>query len=498
MNPRYLSIWFRHLLADGYALQQSALRNIPFVMAAAERGRMVIRAVNAKAEADDIQVGMVVADARAIFPSLQVVEIKEDKEEELLHILAEWCLRYTPDVALDLPDGLILNITGCPHLWGGERPYLKELVLKLRAMGYDARAAVADTIGAAWAVARYGKVTPLIEAGAHKEVLGSLPPAALRLETEMTERLHKLGLYTIGSFMDMPRSTLRRRFGQEILTRLDQALGTATEAMQPIRPVPPYLERLPCLDPIRTAKGIEIAIDNLLERMCHRLYREGRGMRTAVLTCLRVDNETQQVIISTGRPSRNKTHLFKLFELKISTIRPALGIELFMLEATVTEELTATQEALWNTTGSDEKGVAELLDKIAGKVGVDKVHRYLPEERYWPERSYKEALSLQEKPATAWRTDRPRPVCLLPHPEKIEVSVPLPDYPPLLFRYKGKSYRIVKADGPERIEQEWWLEEGLLRDYYCVEDESGARFWLFRSGHFNEVQSAWYLHGFFS
>jgi protein ImuB len=498
MNCRYLSIWFRHLLADGYALREPALRDIPFVMAAPEHGRMVIRAVNGKAEADDIRPSMVVADARAIYPSLHVIDMEEGMEETLLSTLGDWCLRYTPDVAVDAPDGLILHITGCPHLWGGERPYLRELVLKLRAMGYDARAAVADTIGTAWAVARYGKRTPLVEAGCCREALGTLPPAALRLEEGITARLHKLGLYTIGSFMDMPRATLRRRFGQEILTRLDQALGTATEAMTPVRPVPPYLERLPCLEPIRTAKGIEIALTRLLEKMCHRLYREGKGIRAAVLTCLRVDHESRQASITTGRPSRNTTHLFKLFELKIPTIAPGLGIEMFLLEATVTEALNATQEALWNSTGSDEKIVAELLDKIAAKVGTGRVHRYLPAEHSWPERSYKKAFSLQQKPATAWRTDRLRPICLLPSPEKIEVSVPLPDYPPLSFRHRGQFYRVVKADGPERIEQEWWLEEGLLRDYYCVEDESGARFWLFRSGHFDEAQSGWYLHGFFS
>lgn len=498
MNTRYLSIWFRHLLTDGYSLQQPVFKNKPFVIAAPERGRMVIQAASAAAEADGIQAGMVVADARAIYPSLEVVDAKESMEKELLNLLAEWCLRYTPDVAIDLPDGLILIISGCPHLWGGERAYLKDLVLKLRGMGYDARAAIADTIGAAWAVARYGKITPLIESGGQKEALGPLPPAALRLQPAITDRLHKLGLYAINSFIDMPRPTLRRRFGLEILLRIDQALGTVTEPMQPIRLTPPYEERLPCLDPIRTAKGIEIAIQKLLEKLYLRLCRESKGLRTALLTCHRVDNEKQQISICTRRPSRNREHLFKLFELKIPTIRPALGIELFLLEATVTEELTATQEALWNASGSNEKAVAELLDKITGKIGINKIHRYLPEEHSWPERSYKEATSLQEKPATVWRTDQLRPVCLLPRPEKIEVSVPIPDYPPLLFRYKGKPYRIVKADGPERIEQEWWMQEGLHRDYYAVEDESGARYWLFRSGHFDELQSAWYLHGFFT
>ncbi|MGF7230830.1 Y-family DNA polymerase, partial [Arachidicoccus sp.] len=172
---RYMSIWFRHLLADGYALEQPALKDIPFVMATPQRGRMVIQAANVQAERDGIHAGMVVADARAVFPSLQVVDTKDDMGAALLHTLAEWCIRYTPDVAIDLSDGLILNISGCPHLWGGEREYLKDLVLRLRAMGYDARAAIADTIGAAWAIARYGKVTPIIECGGQKEAIVSLP-----------------------------------------------------------------------------------------------------------------------------------------------------------------------------------------------------------------------------------------------------------------------------------------------------------------------------------
>ena len=495
---RYISIWFRHLLTDGYALERPSLKDIPFVMAAPERGRIIIQAANAKAEADGVRAGMAVADARAIFPALHVVDALEGTENELLEMLGEWCLRYTPDVAIDAPDGLILNISGCPHLWGGERAYLKELVLKIRAMGYDARAAIADTIGAAWAIARYGTKTPIINQNGQKEALSSLPPAALRLDQNIADRLHKLGLYTIGSFIDMPRQALRRRFGQEIIIRIEQAVGTLTEPLKPIRPVSPYEERLPCMEGIRTAKGIEIAIRKLLQKLCFRLSKEEKGLRAAVLTCYRMDNGVQQITLGTSRPSRDVEHLFKLFELKIPSIRPALGIELFLLEATVIEDLTATKEMLWSVSSKDETAVAELLDKIAGKIGQDKIHRFLPDERHWPENSYKEAVSLEEKPATAWRTDRLRPVCLLPEPERIEVSVPLPDYPPLLFRYKNKPYHIVKADGPERIEQEWWVTDGLHRDYYSVEDECGARYWLFRSGHYNEEHSAWYLHGFFA
>jgi protein ImuB len=261
----------------------------------------------------------------------------------------------------------------------------------------------------------------------------------------------------------------------------------------------PYQERLPSLEPIRTATGIEIALKQLLESLCVRLTKEGKGLRTCVFKAFRMDGNIQQIGIGTIYPSRNVEHLFKLFENKISTIAPALGIELFLLEAPVIEDVSPTQDALWNTASShSDMGIAELLDRLVGKVGINAIHRYLPDEHYWPERSIKTASSLQEKPVTKWRSDLTRPVHLLPKPEDIEVAVALPDYPPMLFKYKGQLHNITKADGPERIEQEWWLEEGLYRDYYSVEDEGGARYWLFRLGSYDEGDPKWFIHGFFA
>jgi protein ImuB len=326
-----------------------------------------------------------------------------------------------------------------------------------------------------------------------------LPPAALRLEHDIVTRLQKLGLNQIGSFMRMPRSALRRRFGPGLLLRLDQALGQEPESFQPIQPLQPYQERLPCLEPIVSATGIEIALRRLLEALCGRLEQEAKGLRTCVLKGYRVDGVVQQIDIGTNRPSRNVEHLFRLFDLKICQLEPDLGFELFILEAPIVEELSPLQEMLWNTAGTgDETAVAELLDRVAGKIGMNAIHRYLPDEHYWPERSVKLATSLDEAAQTTWRTDRPRPVHLLPRPERIEVMVRIPDYPPVHFIYRGKLCQVVKADGPERIEEEWWLEEGQHRDYYCVEDEDGARYWLFRLGHYDNNEPHWFMHGFFA
>jgi protein ImuB len=307
-----------------------------------------------------------------------------------------------------------------------------------------------------------------------------------------------LGLKTIGSFIKMPTTALRRRFGQHLLKRIAQTFGEEMEIMDPVIPVVPYQERLPCLEPIRTVEGIEIAIKTLLEMLCERLQQESKGLRRCELSCYRLDGLIEKIQIGTSKPSRNTLHLFKLFENKIVEIEPDLGIELFVLEASIVEDLQSTQDALWTISSAKESAIAELLDRLAGRIGEQAIYRYLPEAHYWPERSYKAAISLNEKPTTEWRTDLPRPLHILPVPELIQVSVPLPDYPPLLFIYKKKRHAIKKADGPERIEQEWWIADGLYRDYYCVEDEEGARYWLFRSGDYNTDNPQWFIHGFFT
>lgn len=497
---RYMSIWFPYLLTDRITRSRLELKNTAFVLTAPERGRIVIKAASQEAMKQGINPGMTAADARAILPELKVLDHKEGVEEKLLTRLAEWCLRFTPIAAIDPANSLLLDISGCPHLWGGEPLYLKAIIEKLQGIGFMAKAAIADTIGTAWAVARYARELAIVPPGRQLQALAKLPPAALRLEAGTLERMEKLGFYQIGSFIDMPRSILRRRFGQGLLNRVDQALGQAIEILEPVQPAVVFQKRLPCLEPVRTRTAIDIALQKLLKELSEQLSKESKGLRTATFRCYRIDGIIKEIQIGTNRPVRNAAHLMKLFEQKIDGIAPGLGIELFVLEAPVTEDLSSQQESLWNVLGSNNESseLSDLLDRIAGKLGSDAVRRYLPAEHYLPERSFKVAASLFEKADTAWRDDKPRPILLLPKPERIEVTVPLPDYPPMLFIYKNKRHTIKKADGPERIEQEWWLEKGLVRDYYVVEDEEGARYWLFRLGRYEHHTPEWFIHGFFA
>lgn len=494
---RFICIWFNSLKTDWYTVRHPNLKSAPFVLTASEHGRMVVTAVNEHAIAAGAFAGMVLTDARSMIPSLEAIEEPPDLLDQILRRIAYWCIRYSPVVGIDKPDCIILEATGCCHLWKGEEQYVHDIINRLKRLGYNVRVAMADTIGAAWAIAHFGREY-IVPAGETITALLPLHPAALRLENEVIARLQKLGFRQIQDFITIPHTTLRRRFGASFVNRLNQVLGHEEELIEPVHQIEPYEERLPCLEPIATRTGIEIALKNLLETMCYRLQREQKGLRKAIFTGCRIDGDLQKIEIGTTSPSHNPVHLFNLFDLKLGMIEPGLGIEVFILQAPIVETTTVEQEELWRVQSNlDHADLSELLDRVAGKLGANNFYRYLPAEHYLPERSIKRATSLSEKPKTTWGINRPRPL-LLQHPKPIEVTAPIPDYPPMLFRYQGKLHKVVKADGPERVEQEWWLQEGEHRDYYYVEDEDGQRYWLFRSGHYDaDKQNQWFIHGFF-
>ncbi|MBO9204224.1 MULTISPECIES: Y-family DNA polymerase [Niastella] len=499
MEKRYVAIWFPHLATDWFEQQRPDLKNNAFVLSAATHGRMVITAANPLAQQLLIREGMALADARAICPSLQYFDDKPGLASQLWQRIAAWCIRFTPTVALDPLGGILLDATGCSHLWGSEEAYVLDIINRLKARGYQAKAAMADTIGAAWAITRFGNEM-IVEKNKQLGSLISLPPEALRLDENTIARLHKLGLSQIKSLVTIPSASLRRRFGPLILQRINQMMGKEPEFIEPIIPPEPYQVRLPCIEPIARIEGIEIALHTLLQQLCERMQKEGKGVRTANFKGYRVDSKTVGIQISTSKASCNVKHLFHLFEMKLSALEPDLGIELFLLEATNVEDYTPAQEEFWKESPAlNDQHIAELIDRLSGRINPDAIQRYLPAEHHLPERAFKKAGSLTEQSTTQWQTNKPRPILLLEKPEKITVTAPIPDYPPMNFRYKGQFHKVVKADGPERIEQEWWIEEGEHRDYYTVEDEQGCRYWLFRAGHYDEEKKPyWFIHGFFA
>jgi len=492
---RYLSIWFRHLITDQHIRHQPAHKNEAFVFATREKNLDIVSFASPAAVSHGIHTGMVLSDARLLLPDVRILPGNPDPGR-LLRQIALRFNRYSPIVAVDPPDGLLIDITGCAHLWGGEAAYYTDIVTRILDGGYDVRAAIADTAGAAWAFTRHLKRPLIVPPGEHKTYLPTLPPTALRLSTAILERLRSLGMSRIRHILDQPRTTLTPRFGKELLQRLDQAFGETEEYLLPVVPPVPYRERLPCLEPVVTAGGIEYALTRLLEILCGRLEQEGKGLRTALLQCHRVDGKVMQLTAGTIRATCSITHLLKLFETRIPTIEPGLGIELFTLEAPVTEDAPPGQESLWG--GHRAVEIAEFLDRITAKTGSVVFSRMLPAQHHWPERSFRSVLPDQSESNETWPAD-PRPIHLFDPPEPISVTAPIPDYPPMSFRYRNTLYKVAAANGPTRIENEWWVDTARPRDYYTVEDEQGARYWIFRSGHYEDEQPArWYLHGLFA
>lgn len=498
MAKRYVSIWFRELHCDAHIVKHLEDAGEALLIVNKVRGRSMVKEANALAKAKGLTAGMTLADCRAIYPQVKAIEEQAKEIAELLQQLATKCIRYTPLVAIDGADSLLLDASGCAHLWGGEQAYLTHIQEHFLQIGYQCKLGMADTMTMAWAAARYGTSPNIISPNQQQQAIASLPPAALQLPSNITDKLHKLGLQHIKDFMHLPPLTLRKRFGVELLLKLQQCLGAALEFMQAIQLPPCYEQRLPCLEPILTAGGIQIALETLINNLCNQLEKEGKGLRTAVFTIYRIDHSQQSIQIGTQQANRQPKHLFKLFEIKLTELAPEPGIETFVLGATMVEDYAINTASLWLNPKEDKNAIAHLLDRIAGKIGAHKINRQLPVASHWPERSSKTVNNIEAQKECDWPTQKYRPILLLPKAEPIEVMVPLPDYPPLQFKHRGLIHRITKADGPERIEPEWWISPGLHRDYYCVEDDQGARYWIYRLGHYDGDNPQWFVHGLFA
>lgn len=499
MEKKFVSLWFPFLVTDWICIRQPGYRDNPLVVCSPSHGRLIISAADNIAAAKGVFKGMSLADARAIVPSLNIVAERPGLIENILRRIGEWCIRFTPIVSMDPPAGLILDVSGCTHLWNGDDAYIKELGSRLEAYGYKIGIALAPTPGAAWACARFHGQKKVISPSDLLSSILPLPPESLRVDEETAAMLHKLGLTRLHDFITMPASVLLNRFGKTINQRIEQMLGKTEEIVQPLFPLENEQQRLPTPELILTRTGIEIALQRTLKALCECLRKTNSGIRRCVFKIYKYDGKMQEISINTHQASCNFPHLFKLFEIRISDLDPGPGIELFILECTQAERNIPSQEKIWEVAaGLNADKISELLDKISVRLGENSIARYLPAEHHWPERSYRPARGLDERISIVWRKI-PRPLELLTHPIPIEVAAPIPDYPPMLFRHKGKLHRIKKADGPERIEREWWLEEGEHRDYYALEDEEGRRYWVYRSGPYSESRSwQWFLCGYFA
>ncbi|TNC59214.1 Y-family DNA polymerase [Rubellimicrobium roseum] len=478
---------------------------VPLALVGSDGRRRVVLATNAAGRALGLRPGLPAAQAQALVPGLAVFAAAPAEDAAGLARLAAWAQRrYAPVVAPDLPDGLVLDVTGAAHLHGGEHALLLDLVGRLASVQVEARAAMAPTWGAAHALARWSAVSPLVvDAAELVAALGPLPLAALRLDAPTLAGLRQLGLDTIGDLEAQPRAPLALRFGPTPGRRLDQAFGRLPEPITPV--VVPDLLRAEraFAEPISAPETLARAIGLLAEMLAQALEAQGLGARRLDLLFHRVDGRVEAVRVGTAQPVREPRRVARLLTDRLERVDPGLGVERMTLVAPGTEPL-GWRPALTALGEAPEADVAALVDTLANRLGAQRLYRLAAVESDTPERSVRRVAPLAAPTAGRWEPGWPRPARLLAQPEPVDTMALLPDHPPVHFTWRGVRRRVARADGPERIYGEWVRSNAELwavRDYFVMEDEAGQRFWLFRAGDGRDPATGsqrWFLHGLFA
>jgi protein ImuB len=460
-----------------------------------------LHCVNMAASAVGLSRGMALADARAICPELATRPSDLAREAAALASLSRWASRYAPMVARDGLDGLVADISGVPHLFGGEEALRDDLQARLERAGLTSASAIAGTRGAAHALARHGG--GVVADGRLAEGIGHLPVAALRIDPDTADALGRVGLARIADLIPLPRAPLSRRFGPGLVMRLDQTLGARSEPLAAQADAPHFGVRMTLPEPIGLQSDVMAGLQRLLARLCAKLALHRMGARRLQLELRRVDCGTVQVEIGLARPMRDPARIAALFTRGVDEIDAGFGIDAMRLSVPLAESLAPEQigsgPALRN-----EDALSDLLSSVGNRISFDRVLRLLPAESLIPERSHLLAPAAYSTPEPVPRDrDVIRPIVLFPPEPATAVS----GTPPASFRWRRMQFTTLRATGPERITPEWWFDDPAwrsgLRDYWRIETNEGPRLWLFKTPQADSWSGpngarAWFVQGEFA
>ena len=488
INRRVVSLWFGRLASDR-ALRLCPVEG-PFVLTLKEGNANRVHCLNAVAERRGLYRGMSFSDARAFCPDLASRPADPAGDRRFLLGLRRWATRYCPWVGIEGEDGLVLDITGSAHLLGGEAALLTDLRQRLTRAGLSVHLGLGDTRGAAWALAHSGE--GVAAPGEGRVALAPLPVSALRLNAEVVTALQRVGLRTIGQVAEAPRAPLARRFGAEVLMRLDQALGEQAEEITPLADPPHYGVRMSFPEPIGLEADVMAAAERLLKRLCEKLIAQEAGARCLRLSLRRVDGGAQHVDLRLARPLRDAARILPLFARGVGEADAGYGIDQIRLEATQVEALPVEQ--ISHVQGSGQDRLDDLITRLGARVGLENIQRFIPADSHIPERSFIMAPVAWSEPGGAWAPPRPRPLLIFA-PEPIAARGARP---PQSFRWRRMQLTTMRVTGPERIAPEWWLDDenwrSGLRDYWRVDTREGRRLWMF----YTPQNPGWFVQGEFA
>ncbi len=548
MRRRILSLWFPRLAAECALRGHRGRVMTPFAIVTEQSNALTLASLSAEASQQGLAVGQSLSDARAFCPDLSTEPANPTQEAAFLAALSRWAEKFSPWVAVEPPASLLLDITGCSHLFGGEDGLAVTIRSEAEALALTTHIGIADTLGGAWALARYAgrastahrsgdaiaqearatrsrafkrrnwerggaaPVRPLhamaasvAPTGQTMAALAPLPVAALRLGTATCTKLARLGIRSIVDLADLPRGSLARRFGADTVRRMDQALGAEPEPISPGGPPQHFATRLSLPDPIGLTEDIEAGIARLLPPLCTKLHGAGRGARRLRLTLFRTDRSLQVVEVGLARPSHNPDRIQPLLTLQLPTIEAGFGIDMMRLQALITEPLTPTQHkghldavAAAKLLRDGDTSMADLLGRMGARMGLEALTHIAPANSHIPEKTQTVQAAAFSTPTQGWpEPASPRPPVMFA-PEHIHPQTA--GRPPDLFRWRRRDFTTRHAAGPERIAPEWWLDDpnwrSGTRDYWRVTTDSGEQLWLFQALGAT-TSGGWFIQGDF-
>jgi protein ImuB len=518
LRGRWLAIWLPHLATDRLRAERRAPPEAsPTVCYAREGQAFRVSAVDAAAQRLGFAPGMALADVRAMHPGLTAFEADTAADHHFLDRIAAWCGRFSPVVALDLPDGLVLDVDGCAHLFGGEAALLADIRTRLKGRGVSAACAIAPTPAAAWGLARW-KSGAIVDNADLAAAMAPLPVAALRIEPATAAFLAKAGLKRIGQLASAPRSAFAARAGEAALLQLDRALGRAQQAVTPRRPPPPVFAARRLMEPVFHAEALLDVATTLIADALAQLDKRNAGVRDGTVTFFGVDGADLAVPLRMSRPERAPRALLRIVREKLQTLpgwedddlAGAFGFEAARFDV---HAFGALDDAAPTLTGGAEADagarMTALIDVLSARLGAGAVVRPTLENAHWPEKTESWRAALQPADKTQHSSILPtdgaprRPLTLLSPPQPVKTMAFAPDGPPVRFEWRRLMRVVRRAEGPERIAGDWLSGEATGRDYYRVEDVEGRRYWMFRVGEYGPASAAdggarWFVHGLFA